>query len=187
MATTNWKLAATLPLHPVEKPPYTIEAAGYKPVEGETLPRRNPKAKDGPLTQPAEGVTTVWELLQYCVRSYGDRPAVAGRSHVKTHRETTKVTKLVDGEKKQIEKEWTFMELSAYKYWSFKEFEKLVRELGSGLRHLGFSDGDRVHVFAATRSVVGSALASLGMFVVCLLAIAACNGWPWHTVVPPRP
>jgi long-chain acyl-CoA synthetase len=158
---TNWKTVNSLPLHPVWSPPYNIQAQGVKAVEGETLPFRHFKAKDGPLERPAPGIDTAWDLMQFCVKNYGDRPAAAGRSHVKTHTETKKVPKIVDGETQMVDKEWTFQELSEYKYWTYKEFEVLIKQIGSGLRHLGLNGGDRVHIFCATRFVLLCCSASL--------------------------
>lgn len=59
--------------------------------------------------------------------------------------------KLVDGVEQEVEKKWTYFELTGYEYLSFVEFEKLVLQLGSGLRKLGLEKGNRVHLYATTR------------------------------------
>lgn len=142
-----------LPLFPVEKPPYTIDAPGYEPVEGETIPRRHPKAKDGLLTRPSPDVSTNFELLQRTVQKYPNEPAVGSRKLLKTHKEMKKVPKVVDGQVTEVEKEWTFFELSDYSFMTYKEYETLVLQVGAGLRKLGLSHHEKVHLFASTRSV----------------------------------
>lgn len=52
-----------------------------------------------------------------------------------------------------MDKEWTYYELTGYKYISFKEYETLWRHIGAGFRKLGLAKDDRVHIFAATKYV----------------------------------
>ncbi|KKZ63804.1 long-chain acyl-CoA synthetase [[Emmonsia] crescens] len=132
------------------KPPFTIETPGAKKVEGETIPRRHPAAKDGLVTTPHPEISTLYENLKWCAKTYGDAKAVGSRRIVKTHVENKKVKKMVDGVEQDVDKAWTFFELSGYTYLSFTEFEKLVLELGAGLRKLGLEKNSRVHLFAAT-------------------------------------
>lgn len=142
-----------LPLHAVEKPPYTVEAPGYEPVEGETIPRRHPKAQNGLLERPAPDVTTVFDLLRRTAAKYAGEPAVGSRKLIKTHKELKKVPKVVDGQVREVDKEWTFFELSDYAYLTYAEYEALALQLGAGLRKLGLSPQDKVHLFATTRCV----------------------------------
>lgn len=67
------------------------------------------------------------------------------------HQENKKVKKMVDGKLQEVDKQWSYYELSGYSYISFVEYEKMVLNVGSGLANLGMSKGDRVHLFAATR------------------------------------
>jgi long-chain acyl-CoA synthetase len=144
-------LQGILPLYPVEKPPYTVEAPGYAPVPGETIPRRHPKAKNGLVTRPAPEVATNFDLLTRSAKTYPDEPAVGSRKLLKTHTELKKVPKVVDGQVQQVEKEWTFSELSDYTYLTYREYETLVLQVGAGLRKLGLSPHEKVHLFATTR------------------------------------
>jgi long-chain acyl-CoA synthetase len=73
------------------------------------------------------------------------------RKILNTHEETKKIKKMVDGQQQEVDKKWTYFELSDYKYMSFVEFEKQALSLGAGLKKLGMSATDRVHIFAATR------------------------------------
>jgi long-chain acyl-CoA synthetase len=134
------------------KPPFSIDAPGYKPVDGETLPRRNPLAGDKLVTTLANGtVKTVFDVLTRSAEKFGDAKAIGARSLIKTHKETKKIKKMIDGKEQEVDKEWTYYELTGYKYMSFKEYETLGRQVGAGFRKLGLVKDDRVHIFAATR------------------------------------
>ena len=139
------------PLYKVQKPPFTIEAPGYEPVEGETIPRRHPKAKDGLIERPAPDVNTTFDLLKRSADRYSGEPAVGSRKLLKTHKEKKKITKIVDGETVEVDKEWTFYELSDYSYLTYGEYFNLTLQVGAGLRKLGLSPQDKVHIFATTR------------------------------------
>jgi long-chain acyl-CoA synthetase len=150
MAST-YKTGLT-PYRKVQRPPYTIDAPGYEPVEGETIPRRHPKARDGLLERPAPGVNTTFDLLKRSAEHYGNEPAVGSRRLIHTHKEKKKVPKVVDGQTTEVEKEWTYYELSDYTYLTYQEYFNQVLQVGAGLRKLGLSARDRLHIFATTRS-----------------------------------
>ena len=135
----------------MQSPPFTVEASGYEPVKGETIPRRHPSSKDKLVNSPSEDVKTIFDILKRSANTYGSAKAVGTRKLVKTHQETKKVKKTVDGKTEEVEKKWSFFELSEYKYISFVEYEKMCLQIGSGLRKLGMAKGDRLHLFAATR------------------------------------
>ncbi len=143
------------PLYPrrSKKPPFTVEAAGYQPVEGETIPRRHPSAKHKLVSRPSEDVSTIFDILKRSAEKFGNAKALGTRRMVKTHHETKKVTKTVDGQTKEVDKNWTYFELSEYSYMSFAEYEKVVLQIGAGLRNLGMNKDDRLHLFAGTRYV----------------------------------
>lgn len=133
-----------------EKGPFTVEASGCSPVEGETIPRRHPVAKDHLVTSPSPEVRTIFDIIRYSADKFGNAKALGARKLVKTHTETKKVKKLVDGETKEVEKKWTYFELSGYNYLSFTEYQKMVLQVGAGLRKLGLIPGNRLHIYAAT-------------------------------------
>lgn len=132
--------------------PLTAEIPGAQKVDGETIPRRNVKAKDGLLTTPKEGINTLYDILRYSAATYGNAKAVGSRKILNTHEETKKVKKMVDGKQQEVDKKWTYFELSPYKYSSFVEFEKMALSLGGAFKKLGFNPQDRLHLFAATSS-----------------------------------
>lgn len=151
MSTTSehWKKAAS-PLYQVRKPPFTVEAPGYEKKEGETIPRRHPKAKDGLIERPAEDVATVYDIIKRSARLHPDKAAIGTRKLIHLHKETKKVPKNVDGQIIEVDKEWQFFELSNFSYLTYAEVQKYVIQLGAGLRKLGLSKGDRLHFFATT-------------------------------------
>lgn len=131
--------------------PVTVEAPGYERVEGETIPRRNIKCKDALKTRPVPEIATVYDILKYASAKYGNAKALGSRKLVKTHNEVKKIKKVVDGKEEEIEKKWTYFELSGYTYSSFVEVEKKALNIGAGLRKLGLVEGDKLHMFAATQ------------------------------------
>ncbi|PFH59779.1 hypothetical protein XA68_11887 [Ophiocordyceps unilateralis] len=142
--------ACIMPLHQVRKPPFTIDAPGYEKVPGETIPRRHPRAKDGLINYPADDVRTVFDIVQRSSRLYPNHHAVGSRKLIKLHRETKKISKNVDGQMKEVEKEWQLFELTNYAFLTFQEYEKLVIQLGAGLRKLGLTPDHKLHLFATT-------------------------------------
>jgi long-chain acyl-CoA synthetase len=129
----------------------TVEVAGYPRVEGETIPRRNIKTKDKLVESPHPDIRTVHDILRYSAKKFGNAKAIGSRKLLHTHNEVKKIKKMVDGKETEVDKKWTFFELSGYSYMSFVEFEKLALELGAGYRKLGLNAGDKVHLFAATQ------------------------------------
>lgn len=132
------------------RPPFSIEAPGYDRAEGETMPRRHPACADGLISKPTDNISTVYELVRVSVQKYGNAKAMGSRRLLRTHQETKKVKKVIDGQTQEVDKNWTFFELSPYEYMTYNEYEALVLNIGSGLRKLGMQKNDRVHIFAAT-------------------------------------
>ncbi|KAF2125072.1 long-chain-fatty-acid-CoA ligase 1 [Dothidotthia symphoricarpi CBS 119687] len=131
--------------------PFTTEVPGAQKVEGETIPRRNNAAKDGLQALPSiPGVETLYDLLRYSAAKYGNAKAVGARRIVNIHEETKKVKKMVDGAEQEVDKKWSYFELSPYTYKSFVEFEKMSLSVGSALKSLGLEPKDRMHLFAGT-------------------------------------
>ncbi|KAK4666800.1 long-chain fatty acid-CoA ligase [Podospora pseudopauciseta] len=132
------------------KGPFTVEVPGQTPVEGETPVRRQPLAIPEFVERPAPDVTTVYELVRAAVAKYGNAKCVGSRKLVRTHQDKKKIKKIVDGVETEVEKSWTFFEMSPYEYYSYTEYEQLILQLGSGLRKIGLDKADRVHIYAAT-------------------------------------
>lgn len=133
-----------------KKPPFSLEVPDYAPVQGETIPRRNPRAVNGLINTPEKGVTTVFDIIRVSSEKFGNAKALGSRKLVKTHQEVKKVKKIIDGQEQEVDKKWTYFELSEYSYLSFTEYEQLILQVGAGLRKLGMVKDDKLHIFAAT-------------------------------------
>jgi long-chain acyl-CoA synthetase len=132
------------------KPPFSLEAPGYQHVDGETIPRRNVHCVNQLAKTPSPELSTIFDIIKTSSAKYGNAKALGTRKLVRTHQETKMVKKIVDGQEQEVEKKWTYFELSGYNYLSFAEYEKLILQLGCGLRKLGMVKNDRLHIFAAT-------------------------------------
>ena len=135
---------------PYKSGPFTVEATGYSKVKGETIPRRNTRAKDGLILTPEDGVATLYDILKRSAKNFGNAKAVGSRKVVRTHDEVKKIKKTVDGKEESTDKKWTYFELSEYHYMSYIEYERTAIQCGAGLRKLGMKKDDRLHIFAAT-------------------------------------
>ncbi|KAL5615437.1 hypothetical protein BROUX41_005482 [Berkeleyomyces rouxiae] len=176
------------PLKQIGKPPYTIEVPGPA-VEGETLPRRHPKAKDGLLRSPAEGVFTILDLVERSAKLFANNTMTGQRKLVKMHKEVKKVPKVVDGEVTQVDKEWQYFELSPYNYITYADHQKRYGQVGAGLRKLGANPGDKVHLFAATSAnwlTLAHASASQSIAIVTAYDSLGSSGVE-HTLVQSAP
>lgn len=134
-----------------KKPPFSVEVPGYEKVKGETIPRRNPVAKDKLITRPSDEIGTVFDNLRRAAEKFGNAKAIGTRKLIKLHTENKKVKKVVDGQEIEVDKKWTYFEMSGYTYMSFVEYEKLALSCGSGLRSLGMIKDDKLHLYGATR------------------------------------
>lgn len=140
-----------LPLRMVQKPPFMIQDTSAPDIEGESKPYRHIKAKNGFITSPSPEITTIYDLFTSTAKKHGNKAAIGTRSLVRTHVETKKVPKVVDGVKTEVDKQWTYFELSPFKFVTYKEYGARALDVGAGLRKLGLAPGDKIHIFASTR------------------------------------
>ncbi|KAH7389212.1 long-chain-fatty-acid-CoA ligase-like protein [Cadophora sp. MPI-SDFR-AT-0126] len=133
-----------------KKPPFTVPVAGAPSVAGETAPRRNARAPAQLISKPDDKISTLYDIVEQSATRYGHQEALGSRKIIRMHHETKKVKKLVDGKLQEVDKKWSYFELGRYEYMSFKEYHKLVLEIGSGFRSLGLASPDRIHMFAST-------------------------------------
>ncbi|KAF9474969.1 long-chain-fatty-acid-CoA-ligase [Pholiota conissans] len=119
-----------------------------RPGEGPT--RRCFLSKDGLVTQPFEGIDTVYDIVQYAARTHGTRNALGWRDVVRVIEEEKEVKKVVDGQEITEKKKWKFFELSDYKYLSFIGLKEAVSEIARALVSLGVTTDDVFNVYAQT-------------------------------------
>lgn len=133
-----------------KKAPFTAEVPGVEKVEGETVPRRNIRTLEKLSSTPEPEVKTIFDILKRSSEKYGNAKALGKRKLIQIHEENKKIKKTIDGKEVEVDKKWSYYELSGYEYMSFVEYEQLALNVGCGFRALGMKAQDRVHIFAAT-------------------------------------
>ncbi|KAF8636067.1 hypothetical protein AX17_003823 [Amanita inopinata Kibby_2008] len=117
---------------------------------GEGPIRRCGITKDKLVTQPFEGMETVYDVLAYAARTHGTRNAVGWRDILNTHEEEKEIKKVVDGKEVTEKKKWKYFELSDYKFLTYVEFKEVVYEIARGLVDIGVTADDVFNVYAQT-------------------------------------
>jgi len=62
------------------------------------------------------------------------------------------IKRMVDGVEQEVPKKWAYYEMSGYTYMSFNEYLARVNTTGAALKALGLKKGEKLQIFAATRS-----------------------------------
>lgn len=122
-------------------------------VAGEGPARRLGITAEALVTQPFEGIDTVFDVVEYAARTHGDRKALGWRDVDKIIEEEKEVKKVVDGKEITEKKKWKYFQLSDYKYHSFIDVKVAVSEIARALIHLGVTADDVFNVYAQTRYV----------------------------------
>jgi len=134
--------------------PGSVEV-GPEPNPGEGRIRRNFLVAEGELAaRPMDGMDTVYDVLVYVDRTYGNKNAIGYRDIVDTHFEEKEVTKTVGGKEVKEMKKWSYFQLSEFKYLSFTELRKTSEAIGRGLADLGLKRGDIFNIYSTTRHVL---------------------------------
>jgi hypothetical protein len=120
---------------------------------GQSRVRRLEKTHDRLITSPAEGINTVYDILQYASRTHGTRNAYGYRDVIDIIEEQKEVTKTVDGKQVKETKTWKYFHLSDYKYISYVDLKNIVSEVSRGLLKLGIQKNDVFNIYAQTRYV----------------------------------
>ncbi|KAF8882829.1 long-chain-fatty-acid-CoA-ligase [Infundibulicybe gibba] len=119
-------------------------------AEGEGPTRRFAITSDRLVTQPFEGINTVYDVLAYASRTHGTRNALGWRDIIDIHEEVKEVKKTVDGKEVTEKKKWKYFQLSDYKYMNFIELKEAVSEVARALIDLGVTSDDVFNVYAQT-------------------------------------
>ena len=122
----------------------------------ETEPRRNRKVGSGPLqSTPQDGINTIFDIVERSSQKFSDTPAQGTRPLLRPRTQEQELVDVTSGSKKlkSRQKQWSSVEKGAYSWTSYKDYGKLVHQIGAGLRKLGMFKGDKLHVYAATRLV----------------------------------
>lgn len=113
--------------------------------------RRSVLAEEEVVDTPAQGVHTLYDVLQYSVKRRGDMNAMAYRTLEKMVSEDKEVVKVVDGVETKQTKTWKYFQMSPYNYISYKDMSNMAHDIGSGLIHYGLSPKSKIEIFASTR------------------------------------
>lgn len=122
-----------------------------QPVPGETTIRRCAISADALVTQPIEGVDTVFDILSHAANRHGTRNALGWRDILEVVEEEKEVKKVVDGKEIKDKKIWKYFRLSDYKFFSFVEVKEVVSEIARAMLDLGITTDDVFNVYAQTR------------------------------------
>ncbi|OBA20033.1 acetyl-CoA synthetase-like protein [Metschnikowia bicuspidata var. bicuspidata NRRL YB-4993] len=120
---------------------------------GETAPRRRTAQKDAALERPLDSsATTLPEFFEECVARHKERKVMGWRDLIEIHTESKKVKKIIDGEEREVDKEWTFYEYSKYQYQSYNSLLTQVKQYAHGLAKIGLKPNqvDKLHIYAST-------------------------------------
>jgi long-chain acyl-CoA synthetase len=120
---------------------------------GQSRARRITVAEKGLVTQPMEGIDTIYDVLAYAARKYVNKNAAGAREVVRIHEEEKELKKTVDGKEVVTKKKWQYFELSEFKYISFLQMKDQADAIGKGLVDIGLKKGDIFNIYAGTRSV----------------------------------
>jgi long-chain acyl-CoA synthetase len=130
---------------------YLASTTAGPEIKGETPVRRSVLAEEELVDTPAQGVHTLYDVLQYGVKRHPEMNAMAYRIFEKMVSEEKEVVKVVDGVETKQTKTWKYFQLSPYHYITYAEMSKTCHDIGSGLIHLGLSTKSKIEIFASTR------------------------------------
>ena len=117
---------------------------------GETSVRRLSASRYGLSETPHPSIRTVYDLMMFNSKNWGDSPGLGTRRVIKIHTEKQIVTTDVHGIRKQVEKDWLYWELGPFEFKSYNDVAEEALRIGAGLRELGLDEGDRIVVYADT-------------------------------------
>ena len=140
---------------------------------GETTIRRNASSPHALTETPHPSIRTIYDLVQFNARRWGDLPCFGTRKVIQVHTEAQSlVTMKQEVQAVPPETVRTFWELGPYEYRSYNEVAREGLNVGAGLRYLGLAKGDRVNIYADTSYVLGG----------CFLMTPGRSGNLWHKV-----
>src|SRR5436190_23581541 len=126
--------------------PYCVPVPVDVKIKGETPPFRNTRVLQGLHYTPEYGINTVIDIIQTASAKFGSCAAIGSRVKIRTH--TRQGPPESDGNRKQL----SVPELSEYKFMSYRDYEALITDIGSGLLKAGLHPRqDKICIWAQTR------------------------------------
>lgn len=120
-------------------------------IDGETQVRRSDFSPNELVTSPSEGVHTLYDLFQYCVKTHGTKNALGFRKVIKIVEEEKEVTKVVGGETIKEKKSWKYFQLSGYEYMNFTQAIEIIKNIGAGLIKIGLNKDTKIALYTFTK------------------------------------
>lgn len=120
-------------------------------LQGEGCIRRCAISADALVTQPFEGIETVFDIVSYAARCHQTRNAFGWRDVIDVVEEETELKKVIDGKEVTGKKIWKYFSLSDYKFLNFVEVKEVVSEIARAMLDLGFETEDVFNIYAQTR------------------------------------
>jgi long-chain acyl-CoA synthetase len=115
--------------------------------------RRAALSKDKLVSEPAPGIHTIPDLLDYTARVHGDKPSMGWREVIDVIEESKEVTKTINGRETKENKTWKYFKLGGYQYISYIEVRERAHDIAKALLELGIEKGDIWNIYATTRWV----------------------------------
>ncbi|KAI9016499.1 hypothetical protein CLU79DRAFT_762885 [Phycomyces nitens] len=119
-------------------------------IPGEGRVRRSVLAEDEIVDTPAQGVHTLYDVLQYSAKRRPTKAGISYRKVVKIVEEQKEVVKIVNGVEQKQTKTWKFFQLSPYNDITYSEISTIVHDIGAGLVSLGVKPKSKIEIFAPT-------------------------------------
>ncbi|CAG8484402.1 9547_t:CDS:2 [Scutellospora calospora] len=119
-------------------------------VEGETPMRRSLISPNKLVDSPSENVKTLYDMMQYSVKTHGNKAAMGYRKVESIVEEEKEVTKFVGGEEIKEKKIWKYFQMSPYTYLTYEDVNEEIKNIGSGLTKIGLQPNDKMTIYAAT-------------------------------------
>ncbi|KAK1637104.1 long-chain-fatty-acid-CoA ligase-like protein [Colletotrichum phormii] len=112
--------------------PTLSSVPGAPQIPAETQPRRNAKlsGRPGLLSQPNHQIQTIYDIVNWAAETYEDKPALGARAPGAGNANAVKKS----------------LRNSPYTYTSYRDYRKLVHEVGSGFRAVGLQEIDMILV-----------------------------------------
>ncbi|KIY52242.1 long-chain-fatty-acid-CoA-ligase [Fistulina hepatica ATCC 64428] len=125
-----------------------VDVDAATPTEGPV--KRIAITADRLVTQPHEGIDTVYDMLTFATNKHGTRDAMGWRDVLNVHEEEKEITKTVGGKQVKEKRKWKYFELSGYRYYNYTQIQDFVLEIARGLVDLGISPDDIFNIYAQT-------------------------------------
>jgi long-chain acyl-CoA synthetase len=120
---------------------WSVEVHSEPTTPGHGIPRRSWRSLEM-VESLAPNISTLYELFNESVKKYRELPCFGQRKV----RRVIEEEKEVNGEKKK----WQYFELTPYNWYTYREVQSRVIDVGAGLRELGLEPHSNLAIFLDT-------------------------------------